>query len=178
MPDQDLNPSAPMHHAPAVRPATGSIKLLLAVAALLSLLVLTACGDQPPEDAPPTPEAEAPAEAVETGEMAHHTVDLREVNGSGVSGQAMGMHADGSVTMFIELEGLPEEGEYAAHIHSGTCESGGPVAVPLNPVLGLADGTGSSTTILEADDIPVDDPHFIQVHGEGGTPIACADMEH
>ena len=176
MPDPNLNPSAAMHRAPAVRPATDGAKLRLAVAALLSLLVLTACGDQPPEEAPPTPEA--PAEAVETEEMAHYTVDLQEVNGSGVSGQAMGMHADGSVTMFIELEGLPEEGEYAAHIHSGTCESGGPVAVPLNPLLGLADGTGSSTTILEADDILVDAPHFIQVHGEGGTPIACADMEH
>jgi predicted small lipoprotein YifL len=147
---------------------------------LLSFFLLAACGEQPPEEAPPAPEAETPAavETESTQDMADHTVDIQEVNGSGVTGQAMGMHADGSVTMFLELEGLPEEGEYSAHIHSGTCESGGPVAVPLNPVMGLADGTGSSTTILEPDDIPVGEAHFIQVHGQGGTPIACADMEH
>ncbi|MEX2531929.1 MAG: hypothetical protein WD960_14265 [Gemmatimonadota bacterium] len=151
-----------------------------ALPVLLSFFLLTACGEQPPEEAPPAPEAEAPAEmeAGATQDMADHTVDIEEVNGSGVTGQAMGMHADGSVTMFVELEGLPEEGEYAAHIHSGTCESGGPVALPLNPVMGLADGTGSSTTILEPDDMPMGEAHFTQVHGEGGAPIACADMEH
>ncbi len=110
-------------------------------------------------------------------EMMHATIPLAPANASGVSGEAMAMHADDAVVVILELEGLTEEGQYAAHIHIGSCAEGGPVAVTLNPVLGLADGTGTSTTTLEADELDPDDPHFIMVHGEGGTPIACGDME-
>lgn len=147
--------------------------------ALALLIPLAACaGDEAPQ---PTPEVVTPpATEVITpppAEMMHATIALGEVNSSGVSGEAMAMHSDDAVVVILELNGLIEEGEYAAHIHIGTCAEGGPVAVTLNPILGLADGTGTSTTTLEADDLAQDDPHFLMVHGEGGTPIVCGDME-
>lgn len=152
---------------------------------LSGLLVLATAGLAWACEAPetePSPETESqmmeettpPETAPETAEQ---TIPLSEVNGSSVSGEAVALHSEESVTVVIELEGLPEAGEYAAHVHSGTCETGGGVAVPLDPVLGLADGTGSSTTILEPDDVPGDEPLFIQVHGEGGAPIACGNVE-
>ncbi len=149
----------------------------LATAALL----LPACGaDEPADDMPPEveeapPTMEAAPSPMDT--MVHVTIALAEANGSGVSGEAMAMHAEDAVVVILELEGLPGEAEYAAHIHRGQCADGGPVAVPLDPVVGLADGTGTSTTTLEADELEEDAPYFIQVHGEGGTPIACGDME-
>ena len=146
--------------------------------ALALLAPLAACGgDEAPapatETAPP-PATEAPPPPTE---MMHATVVLDEVNSSGVSGEAMAMHSDDAVVVILDLDGLTDEGEYAAHIHIGSCAEGGPVAVSLNPVLGLADGTGTSTTTLEADELAEGDPHFIMVHGEGGTPIVCGDLE-
>ncbi len=157
-----------------IRSASRLFALLLVVP-----LMLVGCGEAPPpppdaEDPPAEMEPE-PADPME--DVIHATTPLSEVNGSGVTGEAMAMHSDDAVVMVIDVEGLPEEGEYAVHIHEGTCAEGGPVAEPLNPIMGLGDGTGTSTTTLEPDAIPEDEPHFIQVHGEGGTPIACGDIE-
>ncbi|GEM_PF-621720 len=158
-----------------IRPASSVLAILFALP-----LILVGCGEAPPPpdtDDPPA-EMEPAAEPMDPMEdVIHATIELAEVNGSGVSGEAMAMHSDDAVIIVIDLEGLPEEGEYAAHIHEGTCAEGGPVAEPLNPVMGLGDGTGTSTTTLDPDVIPEDEPHFIQVHGEGGTPIACGDIE-
>lgn len=147
--------------------------------ALALLIPLAACtGDEAPQPAsdavtPPATEVIPPPPA----EMMHATIPLSQVNSSGVSGEAMAMHSDDAVVVILELDGLIEEGEYAAHIHIGTCAEGGPVTVTLNPILGLADGTGTSTTTLEAEELAQGDPHFLMVHGKGGTPIVCGDME-
>lgn len=117
------------------------------------------------------------APAAPPAEMMHATITLDQVNSSGVSGEAMAMHSDDAVVVILELEGLTTEGEYPAHVHIGNCADGGPVGVALNPVVGLADGTGTSTTTLELDDLDENDPHFIMVHGDGGAPIVCGDME-
>ncbi len=151
---------------------------LLRTLTLVALLPLAACAgdtEAPIEDMDTAPQA-AP-EAAPAGEMLHHTIELGEMNDSGVSGEAMAMHSDDAVVIMIELDGLPGEGEYDAHIHTGSCADGGPVSVPLDPVIGLPDGTGASTTTLEIDEIDQDEPHFIMVHGQGGNPIACGDME-
>jgi hypothetical protein len=146
--------------------------------ALALLAPLVACGgDESPAPAAETVPPPATEAAPPPTEMMHATVVLDEVNSSGVSGEAMAMHSDDAVVVILDLDGLTDEGEYAAHIHIGSCAEGGPVAVSLNPVLGLADGTGTSTTTLEAHELTEGDPHFIMVHGEGGTPIVCGDME-
>lgn len=155
----------------------------LSLPILIAGLALSGCGDTDPP--PPTdegPPAEAPAPEATPGEapmdeMFHATVPLQEVNGSQVSGEAMAMHADDAVIVVIDLEGLPDEGEYEAQVYIGTCEEGGTVAATLNPILGLADGTGNSTTTLDAEELPADDPHFIQVHGDGGSPLVCGEIE-
>jgi hypothetical protein len=164
-----------MTHHRTKKTTTGVTPALVAMLIALPA-VLTACGEAPPP--PPIDEEMAPPAPADPMEgVLHATTPLLEVNGSGVSGEAVAMHSDDAVVVVLDLEGLPAEGEYAAHIHQGTCAEGGPVAAPLNPVLGLADGTGTSTTTLDPGDVPSDESLFIQVHGEGGTPIACGDME-
>lgn len=106
----------------------------------------------------------------------HSTIILAAVGGSGVTGEAMSMHSDDLVVLFLELQGLPNEGSFPAHIHSGTCEGGGPVAVRLNPVSALPDGTGTSITTLDAEAVPTSGTYFVQVHGEANAPIACGDL--
>ncbi len=162
------------------RPRSGHTGLIA-----LSVLLLWGCGgDAPPADAGSegaTPGAaddatmEAAPSPMDT--MIPVTIALDAMNESGVTGEAMAMHSDDAVVVILELENLPGEGQFNAHIHAGSCADGGPVLVALNPVAGLADGTGTSTTTLEADELTSDASHFIMVHGEGGTPIACGNME-
>ncbi len=162
-------------------PIRRSVSTFLFLALVPLLMLFAAC--EAPEEQPGTMDEPAetmdePAEpAPQEAAPADVSVPLDEVNGSGVSGEAMAMHDAESITVMVEVEGLAEEGEYAAHIHSGSCAEGGGVAAPLDPVLGLPDGTGSSTTILEPDALDPDESYFIQVHGEGGAPIACGDVE-
>lgn len=164
-----------MHRTASTR-SPFRLAALAAAALLLPACGADEAGDELPQEAEEAPQAmEAAPSPMDT--MIHVTIALAEANDSGVSGEAMAMHAEDAVVVILELDGLPGEGEYAAHIHRGSCAEGGPVAVPLDPVVGLADGTGTSTTTLEADELEEDAPYFIQVHGEGGTPIACGDME-
>jgi hypothetical protein len=108
--------------------------------------------------------------------MMHATITLAAVGSSGVTGEAMTMNSDDLMVLLVELQGLPPEGTFPAHIHAGTCASGGPVAVRLNPVNSLADGTGTSITTMDASEVPADGSFFVQIHGEANAPIACGDL--
>ncbi len=157
-----------------------TMRRIFQLSALLTApLFLWACGGDDADPGPDVPMMEEAADPgpMPMGEMDHMVITLNPRNDSGVSGEAMAMHTAESVVVVVEVNGLPGEGEYAAHIHAGSCEAGGGVAAPLNPVMGLADGTGSSTTTLEADALSADGSYFIMVHGEGGAPIACGDVE-
>lgn len=128
----------------------------------------------------PEPEAEPdvqPTVEVTEMEVAEVTVSLDPVNESGVSGEATAVHGTDEVMVVLEVTGLPGAGEFAAHIHSGSCAEGGGVAAPLNPVVATADGLGTSTTALDADALDHEESHFFQVHSRDGPPIACGDVD-
>jgi len=150
------------------------------VTPLILISFLAACGDDATQEAsgPETPESpvlEGTASPMDT--MLHVTIPLTAVGGSGVTGEAMAMHSQDVVMVILELDGLTAGMNHPAHIHAGTCAAGGPVAVPLTPVTGLANGTGASTTSLDADELRPSQSYFIQVHAGDGTPVACGDME-
>jgi hypothetical protein len=109
------------------------------------------------------------------GELA--TIRLDEVNDSGISGDAAANHEGDSVRIGLSVSGLESGTSYAAHIHTGSCEAGGPVRAPLQSVTGGEDGMGTSTTTLASTQLPADQRSFIQVHGPGGQPVACGDIE-
>lgn len=112
-----------------------------------------------------TPVAPAPsAEPVE--------VDLDEVDDSNVSGKATATHTANEVTVSIVLdEGGNAATTYPAHIHTGTCEAGGPVAVELSPVTNL-----QSSKTIPTSSLPVNQNSFVQVHDASGKAIACGDL--
>ncbi|TVR58530.1 MAG: hypothetical protein EA422_16060, partial [Gemmatimonadales bacterium] len=144
-------------------PALRRIPLLL-----FPLLLLAGCGDAPDtDDISPAAEVAPSPEREARGEMFQTSMALRPVEGSGVTGEVMALHDADLVTLVVELEGLPAEGEYRIRVGQGTCATGGPEIMELNPVLGVADGTGISTTTLEADALPTDEAQFIEVLGEG-----------
>jgi hypothetical protein len=150
------------------------------ILSLLFIVLLSACaGDRGSNasagdfsDAPALEGAPSPMDT-----MLHVTIALAPVGASGILGEAMAMHSEDAVVVILEMQGLREGISHPAHIHAGSCAGGGPIAVALNPVTGLADGTGSSTTALDAVEISPASPYFIQVRAEDGTPVACGDME-
>src|SRR5687767_16018074 len=93
--------------------------------------------------AAPAPAPAAPTEPVE--------VELDEVDDSNIEGKATATHSPTDVTVAIVLsEGGNTETSYDAHIHTGTCKSGGPVAVELSPVVNLQSTKTVPVTSLPA----------------------------
>jgi len=105
------------------------------------------------------------------------TIDLNELNDSGVSGTAtLTDNGDGTTTVDIQVDGAT--GGHPAHIHKGTCDDLDPnPQYPLNDV----DADGQSTTDIE---VSLDDllasPHAVNLHESAdnvATYIACGNIE-
>lgn len=147
----------------------------LTAAALLALTVVLGCApDAEDDDVVLTDSAAVVGDTVQTELPTEPTVTgLDDVNDSGISGEATATHSQQEVTVSILLkEGARPDVSYAAHIHTGTCEQGGPVAVDIGPVQNL-----QSSKTVQLSELPADQPAFIQVHGPDGQPVACGDME-
>lgn len=132
--------------------------------------------DQAEEEAaePAEMPAPAPSDAVtpEVGPSAPVVTQLEAKNNSGITGDVTATHTASDVTVQISLSGATEGATYPAHIHTGTCASGGPVAVDLTTVSG-----GQSSTTVENSKLPADQPAFVQVHDANGNPVACSDLQ-
>lgn len=158
-----------------------SIRSLWGSLLLVPLLLVAACGAPEADDAmDDMEEAETPAETAPADEMAEAPAEvsimLEALNESGVTGTAVATHEGESVMVDVQVQGVQEGEELPAHIHEGDCATGGPVLVPLNSVV-IADGSGSSSTTLEASQVPEGQAAFVQVHGPEGQPVACGNLQ-
>lgn len=149
---------------------------------LVPLLVIAACGAPEEDDAlGGLEEAETPAETAEEMEMpeeaapAEVSMMLETLNESGVTGTVTVTHEGESVVVDVQVQGVSEGEELPAHVHEGDCATGGSVLVPLNAIA-ISDGSGSSSTTLEAAQVPEDQAAYVQVHAPDGQPVACADL--
>lgn len=103
------------------------------------------------------------------------TVELNELNGSGISGSAV-LTAEGDMTKVdITLQGAT--GGEPVHIHKGTCANLDPNPLfPLTPI--SADGTSSSTVAVTLDAL-LKGQYAINVHKSNaqiGVYVACGDI--
>ena len=141
--------------------------------ALVALVVLAACEPRAEDDAALADSAALNPDTTAAQTAEPVVTDLDEVDDSGISGDATATHSPTEVTVSIVLkEGGKPDVSYPAHIHTGTCEAGGPVAVELSPVSNLQ---SSKTVPLSA--LPANQDAFVQVHDPGGKPVACGDMK-
>lgn len=143
-------------------------------AAALAMTVMTAaCAETQDEEVAITPDTTAamPAAGSETGPSAPVVSPLAAVENSGVTGEATATHTPTDVTVAVSVSGAPDA-ELPAHIHTGTCATGGPVAAELTKLT-----NGQSSTTLTLASLPANQPLFVQVHNAAGAPIACGDMQ-
>lgn len=148
------------------------------------LILVASCGEEATQDFYVEPEIPEDPVAL-TNRAAESVADREELPDASVISPLAGSGVQGSFTITpsaagleirIEVEGLPEAAEFAAHVHRGVCAEGGPVAALLTSVIGGEDGSGSSVSTVPADQLPPTDPLFVQIHGVSGAPIACGDI--
>lgn len=180
------------HHSTARGPA------YILSALLLPAFALAACeAPEQEQDLDPQMEETGETQPPENDTIAFSS-GLDEVGDSGVSGEVTMMRprANGVVNVLVDLEELPREGEFQASLNRGSCEAltggmfedepqqqeqqqqqqmGGEVA-ELNPVMALADGTGTSQTNLESTEVPMNEDLSVRIMDNGQQPVACADI--
>jgi len=140
-----------------IRAAPHSINIHLSEAEIATYV---ACADVP---------------TVDTNEI---TIEIGELNGSGMSGDAsLTDNGDGTTTIDVLVAG--SQGDHPIHLHSGTCAELGDVIVPLTNV----DAEGSSVTSVDVPLATIQDPavgpHAINIHlsaDEISTYVACGDI--
>jgi hypothetical protein len=116
-------------------------------------------------------------DAASDDEASTLTIDLNELNDSGVSGSAtLTDNGDGTTTVEIEVDGAT--GDHPAHIHEGTCDDLDPN--PQYPLTNVdADGLSSTEVNVSLDDL-LASPHAINIHLSAdniATYVACGNIE-
>jgi len=140
------------------------------------LLLVAACGgDSAPDGAPAgAPGAASPAAgAPAAGPVVANFEPLGEFI---AEGSVTFRRTGDSVTADVLADSHLGPGDYPIHIHAGTCEEGGRVALPLTTMTGGEGGEGTSLTTFQVSELPLDGTYFVQMHRADGTPIACADI--
>jgi len=145
-------------------------------AMVLLLLLVAACGgDSAPDGAPAGasgasgPAAGAPA----AGPVVANFEPLGEFI---AEGSVTFRRTGNSITANVLADSHLGPGDYPIHIHAGTCEEGGRVALPLTTMTGGEGGEGTSLTTFQVSELPLDGTYFVQMHRADGTPIACGDV--
>ena len=150
----------------------------LSVLTLGAVIALAACERAGEDDAAPADSAAiadtAAADSLADMPTGPEITKLDDVNDSGIEGEATATHSREEVTVSLLLKGdnAKPDVSYAAHIHTGNCKDGGPVAVELGTVQNL-----QSTKTMPLSQLPASQPAFIQVHAPGGKAVACGDMK-
>jgi len=138
------------------------------------------------ENAEAGDEAGAEGEAEDTGGNADGgeaavagddvSIEMVELNDSGVSGSAVLSDDNGQTRVVLTLEGAT--GDHPAHIHEGTCDTLDPnPAYPLADV--DADGASETTVDVELSTLTGDDSYAVNVHKSTediGTYVTCGDI--
>lgn len=144
---------------------------------LVTCVGLIACG-QEAEQQQAQAEKEAAAEQKAEGAKAggeEVSVTLSPKNESGIQGTAVVARQADSISVRMMLGGLEPGASYPAHVHEGTCETGGGVATALTKI-SADDSTGTSATTFAASAVSPDSAYFLQAHLPDGTPAACGDV--
>ncbi len=154
-------------------------KYATAATCVIALTLMAGCKSETKNETSATVDSTAAAAAAPAPApipAAPVNVSLASKPGSKVTAEATATHGLDSVTIVLNASNLDAGKKYEAHIHSGECAKGGPVAVPLTDIVAGADGKGSSTTVVALSKLSVDKPAFLQIHAPNKKPAACGDL--
>lgn len=154
-------------------------------ALVLVVPIAAACADTGDQESEMETADTATADATET--TATGTFQVRSMNDSGITGEVESESRGDSLFLNVTLEGT-EATDFAAHVHSGSCqETGAPVAAQVNLQWGSAgmdepatesagQASGVRVGVARADLGDSQADYSLRFHGTGGEVVACADL--
>lgn len=104
------------------------------------------------------------------------SASLMPMGDSQVGGTVEFTREGDALEVHVMAENMPGPGDYASHIHNGSCGQPGGVVTPLNDVSSAEGGAGEATTSVDATQLEAGSPYLVMVHGSEGAPVACADV--
>jgi hypothetical protein len=138
------------------------------ILALLSVLVIAACGGG--TAATPSPAAKI-------------TFPMAAQNGTSVAGTADVVKSDGTFTLTVKLTGLAAGSSHVSHIHLGKCAAPGGVAYALQQLIADGSGAGSMVTVVPTSFSVPSSGWYVNIHrgpdfsAPANAPsISCGDM--
>jgi hypothetical protein len=156
------------------------MKLARMGAVFVLALGVAACPDRDePADRNETAAADTPTIQQQRAEVGIEHIDMQEIAGSGITGEAS-IAPDGQNTrvMVRLMGGTP--GQKNGHIHSGTCDNLGPVLYELQAVDVAQGGAGTVTSTINSPYEQVTaGSHVIAYHesgGQPGRPVVCGEI--
>jgi hypothetical protein len=147
-----------------------------------SVFLLAGC---PGEDRPADTEVIDPTVQTPPAEdvpMAAQQAPLEDLANVGITGEVSATPREGSTEVMLMVQNAPPNESLGARVHSGTCESPGPVLANLDAV-GTDDmGQGhSETSVGHAPHLIMDGNHIVALYAPGteperDRPMACATL--
>lgn len=103
------------------------------------------------------------------------TVQLTAMGDSGASGDVEFTREGNTLSVEI-MASMGGPGDYPAHIHEGTCDEPGGVAVPLDSPTAAEEGIAEGSTDVDAMQLDAGGSYLVMVHQQQGAPAACAEI--
>jgi hypothetical protein len=98
------------------------------------------------------------------------------------SGTATLQVQSGSVTLELAISGLQPNSKHVSHIHTGSCQQRGSIAIGLNQVTADAQGSADTKTTITATYPPATGTWYVVVHagpdmqGTNATYLLCGNL--
>lgn len=101
------------------------------------------------------------------------TVEITPMGDASVSGDVALTREGNDLTVEI-MASMGGPGDYPAHIHEGTCDEPGGVAVPLDSPTAAEEGIAEGTTQVDATQLDPGGSYLVMIHQQQGAPAGCA----
>ena len=148
-------------------------KRLSSVAMLTLVPLALACqGGEQGQEGAMEGEMEA-SEGMQESMEPSETVSLQAMGDATISGDVE-FTRDGN-TLTVELMAqMGSPGDYPSHIHEGTCEEPGGVAVPLTTSTAHEPGIAEGTSEVDLGQLDAGGSYLVMIHSQQGAPAGCA----
>jgi hypothetical protein len=137
------------------------------VLALLSGLLIAACGGTAATPSPPS-----------------LAFAMKAQSGSGVSGTGDIVNGSGSFTLTIKLTGMTPGSIHVSHVHAGRCTQPGGIVYKLQSVVASSSGTATTTSTVPAGYLVPPSGWYVNVHfgpdfteARYAPSISCGDLQ-
>jgi hypothetical protein len=84
---------------------------------------------------------------------------------------------DSIILIALDVAGLSKGRVYPLELRAGSCATGGPLLLSLNPVVGTAGAISAGKTQVHIDQIASGQAHSVTLYSPEKTALACGDLK-